>query len=88
MLGSAHGLLGMAQGELSFTQKSQPGLCRHHTFTAALQQARRQLAFKSADLLAQRRLHQIEVERSAAHATEFNNTNEIFKLPKFHRQPG
>jgi hypothetical protein len=42
------------------------------------------LALKPADLLAQRRLHQVQVQRRAADAAEFDHPHKIPQLPQFH----
>jgi len=53
---------------------------RAHAVRGALQQARGQLAFKAADLLAQRRRHHAKLHRRTAHAAVFDHANEVTKL--------
>src|SRR3989344_1118153 len=53
----------------------------------ALQQARGQLALQPRDLLAERGLHHVQVQRSAAHGALLHHTYEIAQLSQFHRGP-
>ncbi|MNV58690.1 hypothetical protein D3C71_1510770 [compost metagenome] len=84
LLRRAHGLVGMAQGELRLAKERQPCLCGRDAARRALQQARGQLALQPGDLLAERGLHHVQVQRSAAHGALLHHTHEIAQLSQFH----
>jgi len=62
------GGVGMADRELCLAEEGQSRIGREHTGGGALQQPRRQLALEAADLLAQRRRANAQIQRGAAHA--------------------
>jgi hypothetical protein len=74
----------MAQGQLRLAEEGHPGFGGRDALAAALQQPGRELALKPADLLAQRRLHQVQVQRRAAHAAKLDHPHKIPQLPQFH----
>ncbi len=80
------GLLGVPQRELRLVEKGQPGFGRGGAFAAALQQPGAELTFQSADLLAQRRLHHIQLHGGAAHGAQFYYTHKVAQLAQFHHQ--
>jgi len=77
----------MAQGELGLAEKGQPSLGWHRALAGALQQTSGQLALKPADLLAQVRLHQVQIQRRTAHAAKLDSTNAVTHLAQFHGIP-
>ena len=87
LLRRAHGLFGVAQYQLRLMKKRQPGFGGRHALGAALQQTGRELALQPADLLAQRRLHQLEILRSAADAAQFDDADKVAQLAQFHLKP-
>jgi hypothetical protein len=83
LLGCAHGLGGVAQGELSLTEEGCARFCWDHTPRRALQQARAQFALQATDLLTQCRLHEVKVKRGATHGAQLHDTHKIAELSKF-----
>ena len=77
-------LVGMAQRQLRLAEERQPGLSRHSAFGGALQQPGAQFALQPADLLAQGRLHHVQVERRPAHGAELDDADEVAELAQFH----
>jgi hypothetical protein len=74
----------MAQRQLRLAEKRHAGFGGRDALGGALQQPGGKLALKPADLLAQRRLHQVQVQRRAADAAEFDHPHKIPQLPQFH----
>ena len=74
----------MAQGQLGLAKERQPGLGGHSALGRALQQAGAQLTLQPADLLAQGRLHHVQIECGPAHGAEFDDADEIAELAQFH----
>lgn len=74
----------MAQRQLGVAPEGQPGIGGQHALGGALQQPGRQLAFESADLLAQGRGDDTQGGRSLAEAAVFDDLDEVAKLAKFH----
>ena len=79
------GGVGMADRELRLAEEGQSRVGREHTGGGALKQPRRQLALEAADLLAQRRRANAQIQRSAAHAAELDDPDEVAQLTQFHR---
>ena len=87
LLRRPNSLLSVPQHQLRLMKKRQPGFGGRHALGAALQQAGREFAFEPADLLAQRRLHQLEVLRSAADAAQLNDPDKVAQLAQLHLKP-
>lgn len=77
-------MVGMAQRQLGLAPKGQPGIGGQNAFGRALQQPGRQLAFETADLLAQRRGDDTQRRCGLAEAAVLDDLNEVAKLAKFH----
>jgi hypothetical protein len=73
-------LLTVAQCQLRFSEKRQTGLGRHHPIVGSSQQTGRKLAFQPANLLAKRRLAQLQITGSSADAAELDDPNKICQL--------
>ena len=70
----------------AWLQEGQPGIGRRHAGRGALQQPGDEFALEAADLLAQRRGHELEFERGAAHAAQLADLHEVAQLPQFHER--
>jgi hypothetical protein len=79
-LGGAHGVVGMADGQLRLPPERQSGIGGHHAAGGALQQPGGQFALQSADLLAERRRPHPQLQRSAPHAALRHHADKIAQL--------
>ena len=70
----------MPQGQLRLRQESKPRFGRNHARRRTAQEARRQLAFQTADLLAQGRGAEAKLGRCTSHAAQLDDTHEIAQL--------
>ena len=84
LLGGVNGLCGVAQGELGFMKKGLARFGGDDAARCALQQAGGEFGLQAADLLAERGLHHVQIQRGTAHGAQFNNSYKVAQLAQFH----